>query len=203
MYFKDCSIYQNESGIYIIKNLVNNKIYVGQTTMKFIKRFWHHRWMLANNKHDNEHLQKAWNKYGSNNFEFSVVYVRQNNECLNSKEIEYIKQYNSIKNGYNIQSGGNVILCEYIPASSRKRVGEINRKRLLGSKLSEKTKMKMSKSRQGSKNGFAKLTEQDVLQIKQMIKDGYKPKEIYTKFNITYGNFKMIRTGKTWKHVQI
>ena len=49
MYFKDCSIYQNESGIYIIKNLVNNKIYVGQTTMKFIKRFWHHRWMLANN----------------------------------------------------------------------------------------------------------------------------------------------------------
>lgn len=203
MYFKDCSIYQNESGIYIIKNLVNNKIYVGQTTMKFIKRFWHHRWMLANNKHDNEHLQKAWNKYGSNNFEFSVVYVRQNNECLNSKEIEYITQYNSIQNGYNIQSGGNVILCEYIPASSRKRVGEINRKRLLGSKLSEKTKMKMSKSRQGSKNGFAKLTEQDVLQIKQMIKDGYKPKEIYTKFNITYGNFKMIRTGKTWKHVQI
>ncbi len=166
MYFKDCSIYQNESGIYIIKNLVNNKIYVGQTTMKFIKRFWHHRWMLTNNKHDNEHLQKAWNKYGSNNFEFSVVYVRQNNECLNSKEIEYIKQYNSIKNGYNIQSGGNVILCEYIPASSCKRVGEINRKHLLGSKLSEKTKMKMSKSRQGSKNGFAKLTEQDVLQIK-------------------------------------
>lgn len=36
-----------------------------------------------------------------------------------------------------------------------------------------------------------------------MIKDGYKPKEIYTKFNITYGNFKMIRAGKTWKHVQI
>ena len=203
MYFKDYSIYQNERGIYVIRNLVNNKIYVGQTTMRFIKRFWHHRWMLSKNKHDNKHLQKAWNKYGSNNFEFSVVYVRQNNECLDDKEIQYIRQYNSIENGYNIQSGGNVILCSYIPNSSRKKVGEMNRQRLLGSKLSDKTKLKMSKSREGSKNGFAKLTEQDVLQIKQMIQDGYKPKDIYTKFNITYGNFKMIRSGKTWKHVQV
>lgn len=203
MYFKNYEIYQNNSGIYMIKNLVNDKVYIGQTTMRFIKRFWHHQWLLNHNRHDNKHLQKAWNKYGAENFEFSVLYLRQENESLNNKEIEYIKMYDATNKGYNIQSGGNVVLCNYIPASSRKRVGEINRRRMIGSKLSDSTKLKMSKSRRGAKNNFAKLTEEDVVKIKEMIRDGYKPKEIYPKFNITYGNFKMIRSGKTWKNVQI
>lgn len=203
MYFKDYEIYKNYSGIYMIRNLVNDKVYIGQTTMRFAKRFWHHNWMLQHNKHDNKHLQNAWEKYGSENFEFSVLYIRNGAEKLDDKEIYYIKEYDSVNNGYNIQNGGQVILCNYISADSRKRVGEINRARMFGTKLSDSTKKKMSESRRGSKNGFAKLTEQDVIEIKQMIKDGYKPKEIYTKFGITYGNFKMIRSGKTWRHIVI
>lgn len=203
MHFKDYNIYKNCSGIYVITNLINDKKYIGQTTMRFIKRFWHHQWMLQHNKHDNKHLQRAWNKYGANNFEFSVLYVCQGDENLDDYEINYIKQYDTISNGYNIQSGGNVVLCQYIPSESRKHVGEINRQRMLGSKLSDATKKKMSCSRKGSKNSAAKLTEADVIEIRKMIKNGYKPKEIYTKFNITYGNFKMIRANKTWKHVQI
>ena len=203
MYFNDCELYKNLSGIYMIRNIVNNKVYIGQTTMRFIKRYWHHRWMLRNNIHDNKHLQRAWNTYGEDNFEFIVLYVRADNEDLDDKEIQLIKSYNSIDCGYNIQAGGSVVLCNYIPESSRKRVGELNRKRLTGSKLSDETKKKMSSSRVGSKNGFSKLTEEDVVKIKEMIRDGYRPKEIYTKFNISYGNFKMIRSGKTWNHVKI
>ena len=187
----------------MIKNLVNGKVYIGQTTMRFVKRFWHHQWMLNHNRHDNVHLQSAWNKYGEDNFEFSVIYVLENNENLDNLEKDYIAKYNAINFGYNIQTGGNVILCDYIPESSRKKVGELNRQRLLGTKLSEKTRRKMSEQRMGSKNGFAKLTEDDVREIKRMIKDGVRPKDIYTKYNITYGNFKMIRSGKTWKHVSI
>lgn len=203
MNFLDYDLYKDKSGIYMIKNLVNGKVYIGQTTMRFVKRFWHHRWMLNHNKHDNIHLQSAWNKYGQDNFEFSVIYVLENDESLDSLEKDYIAKYNAIDFGYNIQAGGNVVLCNYIPEASRKKVGELNRQRLLGTKLSEKTRLKMSEQRIGSKNGFAKLTEDDVREIKKMIKDGVKPKKIYTKYNITYGNFKMIRSGKTWKHVSI
>lgn len=43
MEFIDKDIYKDQSGIYQIRNLVNNKIYIGQTTMRFIKRYWHHQ----------------------------------------------------------------------------------------------------------------------------------------------------------------
>lgn len=203
MFFKDCDTYKNFSGIYMIKNIINDKVYIGQTKMRFVKRFWHHEWMLNHNKHDNIHLQNAWNKYGSDCFEFSVLCVCDDYDRLNELEIFYINKFNSVENGYNIQSGGQVNISTYIPEESRKIVGEKNRKRMIGCKLSDKTRKKMSDSRIGSKNGFAKLTEEDVAEIKKMIRDGYKPKEIYTKFNITYGNFKMIRSGKTWRHVVI
>ena len=62
--------YRNYIGIYGIKNIINNKIYIGQTRESFIKRYWHHRCLLNNNHHDNPHLQSAWNKYGSDNFIF-------------------------------------------------------------------------------------------------------------------------------------
>ena len=52
-------------GIYIIKNLINNKMYIGYSTnLKY--RYYRHVSSLKNNKHDNEHLQKAVIKYNIN-----------------------------------------------------------------------------------------------------------------------------------------
>ena len=39
-------------GIYKITNILNNKVYIGQTRQPFKKRFWHHSWKLKNNTHD-------------------------------------------------------------------------------------------------------------------------------------------------------
>lgn len=74
---------------------------------------------------------------------------------------------------------------------------------MLGSTLSEETRNKMSKNTTGSKNPFSKLTESDVVIIKTLLKEGESPTKIAKMFNITYGNIKQIRSGKTWKHVQI
>jgi len=49
------------SGIYQIKNLVNGKVCVG-STISFRKRFLEHKKDLLRNEHDNDHLQKTWNK---------------------------------------------------------------------------------------------------------------------------------------------
>lgn len=58
--------------IYQIRNKINNKIYIGSTN-NVRKRWNNHRSKLNNNIHENQYLQKAWNKYGEINFQFSII----------------------------------------------------------------------------------------------------------------------------------
>lgn len=60
-------------GVYSIRNKTNGKVYVGSTTRNIMTRFSEHKHNLRHNKHSNLYLQHAWNKYGENCFEFSVI----------------------------------------------------------------------------------------------------------------------------------
>lgn len=57
---------------YEIKNILNNKKYIGITTNP-IKREKEHFNNLKNNKHCNSHLQYAYNKDGVDNFKFIII----------------------------------------------------------------------------------------------------------------------------------
>ena len=93
------------TGVYIIKNLKNEKVYVGQSVD--IKSRWRtHKRELNNNSHKNIKLQNAWNKYGRDNFSFEVILTCSKEE-LNSNEKYYVTKYNSYKDGYNMTFGGN------------------------------------------------------------------------------------------------
>ena len=60
------------SGIYIIRNEVTQKCYVGSS--KDIKQRWRqHRTSLNRSVHRSTHMQRAWAKYGGSNFSFEVV----------------------------------------------------------------------------------------------------------------------------------
>lgn len=61
-------------GIYQIRNLINDKRYIG-FTHKFNARWTDHKKKLNQNRHGNPHLQTAWNKYGSENFVFEILEV--------------------------------------------------------------------------------------------------------------------------------
>ena len=58
---------------------------------------------MENNKHDNEHLQKSWNKYGKNNFEFSILETCKEDDRFDveQKWYDYYQVYDPEK-GYNI-----------------------------------------------------------------------------------------------------
>lgn len=62
----------NNSGIYAIKNIANRKLYVG-SALNLSKRWSNHKSDLNKNKHSNIHLQRAWNKYGIDNFVFEIL----------------------------------------------------------------------------------------------------------------------------------
>ena len=59
-------------GIYKIENSENGKFYIG-SSVDMRERFYNHRSQLNGNIHDNQYLQRAWNKYGEPNFKFVVV----------------------------------------------------------------------------------------------------------------------------------
>lgn len=93
--------------IYKIENLKNNKKYIGLTN-NIIRRKTRHFTDLRRNKHDNSFLQKEFNIYGENNFSFNIEYQGDiSYEEISQKEKEYIAFYDSYKNGYNQNEGGN------------------------------------------------------------------------------------------------
>ena len=50
-------------GIYCIKNLINNKVYIGKTN-DLQSRWKNHLFVLRANTHSNKHLQTAFNNMG-------------------------------------------------------------------------------------------------------------------------------------------
>lgn len=90
----------NDIGIYIILNTINGKKYVGQSK-RLARRHRRHFNELKNNNHVNSHLQRAWNKYGGENFEFKVI-LNCDVDDLTYYENFFINYFDSKNYGYNI-----------------------------------------------------------------------------------------------------
>ena len=92
--------------IYIIKNKINDKVYIGQTTTDIHTRFTQHckRCVVANRHYK---IYNAIKKYGKENFWIEELERDIPIDKLNQKEIEYITKYNSFEKGYNSTKGGD------------------------------------------------------------------------------------------------
>ena len=89
--------------IYVIKNRINNKVYVGQAKNSS-ERFISHC-KPSSIIYSNSLVDKAIQKYGANNFWFEILESQIEN--YNEREKYWIQQLNSLKpNGYNILAGG-------------------------------------------------------------------------------------------------
>lgn len=95
--------------IYIIKNFVNGKIYIGKTERSVEERFREH---LQESRHPNSPtydycLSRGIRKYGENAFDVAVLAENIPIEKLDLVEAHYIDMYNANdpEFGYNISSG--------------------------------------------------------------------------------------------------
>jgi group I intron endonuclease len=106
----------SSTGVYCIFNKINNKFYIGSTSVKskypsmsgFNYRWRTHKCLLKNNKHHNKHLQNSWNKYGESNFVFKVLEIVDPQDCFLMEEL-YI-QFSNSKFLYNKNTQSNTLL---------------------------------------------------------------------------------------------
>lgn len=96
-------------GIYMYKNKINGKIYIGQSINLEQRDAQHRRRAFQENSSEyNSPLSRAARKYGWNNFDYLILKECSTKE-LNEYEQYYIKQYNSlVPYGYNVAKGGAV-----------------------------------------------------------------------------------------------
>ena len=107
--------------IYKATNIINNKVYIGQTI---------HQLSVRKSQHERSHeygyktaFSNAIRKYGKENFKWEVIYEADSIEELNEKESYYIEYYKSLvtENGYNLKGGGgNNFLTEEV----KNKIGE-------------------------------------------------------------------------------
>jgi len=129
-----------QSGIYILENLINGDFYLG-STCDFRERKCRHFIRLRKNIHDNIHLQRAYDKYGLENFEFKKILFCESFELLYYEQI-LLDKWNP---SYNIcKVAGNTLGC-HRSEEAKKRISEKNK----GRKHTEETKILIGKACKG------------------------------------------------------
>ena len=137
-----------KTGVYRIRNINNNDCYVG-SAKDIDKRWYRHKYDLNRNKHGNEHLQRAWNKYGENLYVFEII-----EECQTILLLEREQHYLDLKPKYNIglkSSGGDNLTNNPNREKIIKRISDSNKIRC--SKISKEEHVKIhSKPKEKNSN---------------------------------------------------
>lgn len=148
--------------IYTIFNSINGKIYVGKTKDPQ-KRFDKHLKVASYSRAAEKFVvHKAIEKYGKDNFIFSILQIFNNEDGCSSAEKYWIAYFNSNKKefGYNLTEGGEGCSGRVLSEETRAKI----REKAIGRKHSKETLDKMS----GENNCHSKLKLSDVLEIRKI-----------------------------------
>lgn len=128
------------AGVYCIKNKLDNKRYIG-SSMNLRRRLKAHMYALIANRHHSSYLQRAWNKYGQQNFLVEIL-----EECdqvldtllfLEQKYLDLKPEYNTLESAYSF-------IGFKLSEESRNKIGTANKNRIWKDesrkKISESTK---------------------------------------------------------------
>ena len=181
----------DKSGIYVIKNSRDNRVYVG-STVNFFSRFKSHRSKLLSKKHHCTHLQLFFNKYEDVVFTFYVV-KRIESPTKQSIEKAENKVMADYDNKFNTNPSAYSMLGFY-----KDRVLKSKRK----ASQSESYKDKVRLNTLGDKNPNSILNSVKVKKIKKLIiKGGYTRNELAAKFSVSIHCIKDIKAGGSWGHI--
>jgi group I intron endonuclease len=76
---------QAHAGIYLIRNLITGRVYVGQS-INIANRWRQHCDALRKGKHKTPRLQQSWNKHGEAAFMFEIIELVEDVTSLDFRE---------------------------------------------------------------------------------------------------------------------
>jgi group I intron endonuclease len=191
--------------IYMLRNKVNNKMYIGQTQQEDIKRRWQAYEKIKKNSMGTV-LFRALTKHTPENFEFKIICICFNEDC-NKYEIEYIKKYNTtLPNGYNMQTGGKnpevtfrkkIVLSNEVREAMKKRFQDGAHPNF-GKQISDEQKKKLSEKLKGRKVNFDRTINRTINKNKSYTVEKYdENKNLIETFDSLSAAAKTINTGYT------
>lgn len=136
----------------------NGKYYVGITCQE-VNRRWR-----DGKGYEGQPVFDAILKYGWDNIKHDILYTGLSKEDAEQKEIELIKQYNSLShdNGYNVETGGMTI--GHLSEETKRKLSESHKGKMAGEKhwhygqhWNEETKKKLSDAHKGKKHSAETL----------------------------------------------
>lgn len=199
--------------VYVARNKVNGKAYVGQTRRSLSTRRKEHIRHARQEWRTKMLFHKALVKYGEDAFEWQEVACSDDVEALDCAEREWIVHLNSMDpSGYNLETGGS--RNKFLSDKTKRLLSEKN----MGHSVSEETraaisnskrgqvyaprtvehKLKLSQVKRGELNPHSKLTNEQVQIIKSLI-GRQSQSSIAEKFGISQSTVSAISVGKLWK----
>ena len=159
--------------IYCYKNKINGKRYIGQTINPQQRKSAH----ISDSTHIDTKFYRAVRKYGWDNFEYEILAESEDRNELDKLEVDFIKSFNSIENGYNIRSGGE-----------HPTMGEETRKKL----------------QQANAFQNAELSEKEIIELRIAYLNYDSPSQIYNekyKDRLHFNSFLNIWTGARYAYI--
>lgn len=160
------------SGIYKIENLINHKVYIGQSIDI------HDRWISHINSKDDCYIHRAIRKYGVENFSFEILIETYDLDYWEKRLIKLFHS-NDLNFGYNMTEGGESNRNLYI-AEEQKLKNSQSRK-LWYKSLS---KDEFNTLRLHQREGFEKVRDFHKQRVKEMWTDEVKEKSSKTHKNL-------------------
>lgn len=158
------------SGIYKITNTANGRVYIGQS-FNVESRVAAHKRQLVRGAHENQKLQRAWEKYGERSFSFEILESVNDTLSLTEREQFWIDLLDAAgSGGYNMcPAAGSCKGFKHSQETLAKRANiEPWNKGMVGqyklAPASEQRKRKIANAQKGSKNhNYGKVTPDHVI----------------------------------------
>lgn len=164
-------------GIYLIEDCITGNCYCGQSK-DIAKRWSNHASLMKNNEYRYKELQEAYNK-DCKRIKYTIL---QECKACELKEFEeWWFRYIEKVDGWNL----------------------INKQKHGAETKSFKDTSKMKEKQTGELNGNARLTKDEIIEIKKMLADGVKQAVIAQKFGISDTHIWNINQGKRWASVEV
>ena len=135
------------SGIYMITCLANHRIYIG-STVNIANRWQQHCGSFKRGDHQNQHLQRAWQKYGAENFHIEVIELVDRTMLIEREQyyLDLLKPF--YPKGFNIAMSARMPGLGRVPSDeTRAKIGAAHK----GRKHTPEARAKLSAAHMGRK----------------------------------------------------